>query len=116
MGSGSRASVIVIGSRSSAHSSFLEAIDSGIDTRWVPSPELARHTLSKARFQDLIVFDTKVVSESQCAMCKQLRSQGQRVVCIRYDPDTVRECQSCTSGRDLLTAMLQAFVGGNGKA
>lgn len=115
MQSASRVSVIFIGSRTCAHPSFLQAVESGIMTKWVASPECAREVISRATFQDLIVFDTKIVSEAQCAMCRQLREQHQRVVCITHDPKNARDCQWCsTSDRDLLSVML--FVAENDSA
>ncbi len=115
MQSAPRASIVFIGSRTSAHPTFLQAMESGITTKWVASPEIARQTISRASFQDLIVFDTKMLSEAQCVLCRQLRRQHQRVVCITHDPKSARDCEWCsTSDRDLLSVMLFAAQNGGG--
>ncbi len=108
MGPFTSAFATIVGRRSDAHPSFLQAYEAGILLSWVNCAAELRTHMDGFQYHDLIIFDVRYQSEDQCSLCRELVSSGQRVICIGCDPQECRPCH--TPETDLLTAILCALA------
>jgi hypothetical protein len=100
--------ITFVGDPLQCHPSFKQAYNAGFNSSWVRDAGELRGDLSRVPFTDLIIFDTRYQSNEQCSLCRQLRAQGHRVVCIGC---TAEECAPwAIRETDLLSAIFVTFA------